>query len=114
MPMSRGSILDELSTAGREFSNAAVLFLAAVSRQVGISPVEEKTLDLLQREGPLTAGEERFAHLFAPFGRTLAGLYTEYTDEQLATILNFLEQAARLQSDAALALAEASDEAEQD
>ncbi|MPV48744.1 MULTISPECIES: MarR family winged helix-turn-helix transcriptional regulator [unclassified Pseudactinotalea] len=157
MSKSRPVILDELSTAGRELSNAAVLFHAAVSRQMAVSPVEEKTLDLLQREGPLAAGdisartglapasvtglldrlqrkgyvsrhkdatdgrrvvaevepglEERFAHLFEPFAQALAGLYAKYTDDQLATILDFLERTARLQSDAARALAEVSADA---
>jgi DNA-binding MarR family transcriptional regulator len=57
MTSSRATVLGLLDSAGREFSNAAVLFHAAVSSRMGITPVEEKTLDLLQRVGPLTAGE---------------------------------------------------------
>ncbi|MFF7366957.1 MarR family winged helix-turn-helix transcriptional regulator [Streptomyces tricolor] len=38
-------------------SNAAVMYHAAISARMGLSPVEEKTLDLLQRSGALSAGE---------------------------------------------------------
>ncbi|HCT79284.1 MAG TPA: MarR family transcriptional regulator [Micromonosporaceae bacterium] len=53
----RETILADLHTAGRVHSNAAVMYHAAVSTRMGLSTVEEKTLDLLQRSGDLTAGE---------------------------------------------------------
>lgn len=42
---------------GRENSNAAVMFHSAIGERMGLGMTEEKTLDLLQRLGPLTAGE---------------------------------------------------------
>ncbi|CBG70517.1 putative MarR family transcriptional regulator [Streptomyces scabiei 87.22] len=53
----RGELLAALHQAGREHSNAAVMFHAAVGARMGLGMTEEKTLDLLEREGPLTSGE---------------------------------------------------------
>ncbi|MBP2320380.1 DNA-binding MarR family transcriptional regulator [Kibdelosporangium banguiense] len=53
----RGELLAALHHAGRENSNAAVMFHAAIGARMGLGMTEEKTLDLLEREGPLTAGE---------------------------------------------------------
>lgn len=53
----RKKLLDELAVVGRENSNAAVMFHAAIGERIGLGVTEEKTLDLLQRHGPLTAGE---------------------------------------------------------
>lgn len=46
-----------LVNAAREYSTAAVMLHAAVADLVGLSPTDLKALDLLQRLGPLTAGE---------------------------------------------------------
>ncbi|WP_235030221.1 MarR family winged helix-turn-helix transcriptional regulator [Nonomuraea solani] len=46
-----------LGVAGRESSNAAVMYHSAMGARLGLGMTEEKTLDLLQRLGPLTAGE---------------------------------------------------------
>jgi len=43
--------------AGRALGAAAVMFHTVVAAHQGLSAVEEKTLDLLDRFGPLTAGE---------------------------------------------------------
>ncbi len=53
----REYLLAALGAIGREHSNAEVMFHNTVSERMGVSAVEEKTLDLLEREGPLTAGE---------------------------------------------------------
>ncbi|RSN03479.1 MarR family transcriptional regulator [Nonomuraea sp. WAC 01424] len=53
----RKKLLDELVEAGRESSNAAVMYHSAMGERLGLGMTEEKTLDLLQRLGPLTAGE---------------------------------------------------------
>lgn len=53
----RLAVLDQLSQAGRESSNVAVVFHTAISRQMDLGVAEEKALDLLDREGSLTAGE---------------------------------------------------------
>ncbi|GAA4229633.1 DNA-binding MarR family transcriptional regulator [Streptosporangium album] len=55
--MSRDQVLAALHEAGREHGNAAVMFHTAISARMGLGMSEEKTLDLLQRLGPLTAGE---------------------------------------------------------
>jgi DNA-binding MarR family transcriptional regulator len=43
--------------AGRVLSNAAVMFHSVLAEKQGITATEEKALDLLDRFGPLTAGE---------------------------------------------------------
>ncbi len=43
--------------AGREQSTAAVMFHTAMAAKQGLGPSEGKALDLLDRFGPLTAGE---------------------------------------------------------
>ncbi|WP_223166645.1 MarR family winged helix-turn-helix transcriptional regulator [Nonomuraea sp. SYSU D8015] len=53
----RKKLLEELAVAGRESSNAAVMYHSAMGERLGLGMTEEKTLDLLQRLGPLTAGE---------------------------------------------------------
>lgn len=53
----RRNLLEALVLAGRDNSNAAVMFHTAMSERMGLGVTEEKTLDLLQRLGPLTAGE---------------------------------------------------------
>ncbi|PRX95476.1 DNA-binding MarR family transcriptional regulator [Allonocardiopsis opalescens] len=46
-----------VAAAGRELSDAAVMFHAVVAARLGLGASEEKTLGLLQQHGPLTAGE---------------------------------------------------------
>ncbi|MFC5823106.1 MarR family winged helix-turn-helix transcriptional regulator [Nonomuraea insulae] len=53
----RKNLLEALSMAGRDSSNAAVMYHSAMGQRLGLGMTEEKTLDLLQRLGPLTAGE---------------------------------------------------------
>jgi DNA-binding MarR family transcriptional regulator len=53
----RASLLQQLETAGRAMSAATVMFHTAVAARQGLSATEEKALDLLERFGPLTAGE---------------------------------------------------------
>ena len=55
-PGSRHELLHALHAAGRELSGAIVLFHAAVAARLGLGPTDEKILDLVEREGPLTAG----------------------------------------------------------
>ncbi|GGN69239.1 MarR family transcriptional regulator [Streptomyces albiflavescens] len=51
----RAKALDRLMTVGREHSGVTVMFHSAVAAMQGLSATESKTLDLLQRFGPLTA-----------------------------------------------------------
>ena len=53
----RGRLVAELKEAGREQSNATVMFHSAVATRLGLGATDEKILDLLEREGPLTAGQ---------------------------------------------------------
>jgi DNA-binding MarR family transcriptional regulator len=53
----RTELLEELGLAGRAMSAATVMFHATVAARQGLSATEEKALDLLERFGPLTAGE---------------------------------------------------------
>jgi DNA-binding MarR family transcriptional regulator len=65
-PDRRAEVIEKLEVAGRALSTAAVLFHTAVAAKVGLSATEEKTLDLLDRFGPLTAGELAHRMSFAP------------------------------------------------
>jgi DNA-binding MarR family transcriptional regulator len=53
----RRQVLDELSMAGRAHSTGVVLFHTALAAKQGLGPTETKALDLLERFGPMTAGE---------------------------------------------------------
>jgi DNA-binding MarR family transcriptional regulator len=53
----RGELWMRLAQAGRENSTATVLLHNAIADRVGLNATESKTLDLLSRLGPLTAGE---------------------------------------------------------
>jgi DNA-binding MarR family transcriptional regulator len=53
----RAELLRELEAAGRAQSAATVMYHGAVAARRGLSATEEKALDLLDRFGPLTAGE---------------------------------------------------------
>jgi len=53
----RQALLDELAAAGRENSDATVLFHAAVADRLGLPPTDYKALGMLERLGPLSAGE---------------------------------------------------------
>lgn len=53
----RDELLARVARAGREDAAAAVDFHAAVAAQQDLSLTEEQALDLLERDGPLTAGQ---------------------------------------------------------
>jgi DNA-binding MarR family transcriptional regulator len=53
----RADLLRQLALAGRASSEATVMFHTTVAARQGLSATEEKALDLLERRGPLTAGE---------------------------------------------------------
>lgn len=78
----RKSLLEALTTAGREQSNAAVMYHSALGERLGLGMTEEKTLDLLQRLGPLTAGEIGQHTGLAP--ATVSGLIDRLEAKQLA------------------------------
>ncbi|MET8243554.1 MarR family transcriptional regulator [Streptomyces sp. NPDC005202] len=51
----RAETLERLMTVGREHSGVTVMFHSAIAAKQGLNATEEKTLDLLERHGPLTA-----------------------------------------------------------
>ncbi|MEV0319576.1 MarR family winged helix-turn-helix transcriptional regulator [Streptomyces sp. NPDC050658] len=53
----RADALERLTSAGRANSAATVMFHSAVAARQGLSATENKTLDILERGGPLTAKE---------------------------------------------------------
>ncbi|MGH7528315.1 MAG: MarR family winged helix-turn-helix transcriptional regulator [Gemmatimonadales bacterium] len=53
----REALLEQLAMAGRDLSDAAVMFHTAVAERLGLGASDWKTVGLLQRQGPLTAGE---------------------------------------------------------
>jgi DNA-binding MarR family transcriptional regulator len=131
-----------LSRAGRAQSDATVMFHSAVAERMGLSVTEQKTISILDRLGPLSAGEiaahtglatasvtslidrleaKGFAHrlrdqkdrrrvivalrpervsaigpLFDSLARSFLDLVATYQDEELAVILNFMEEATDL------------------
>jgi DNA-binding MarR family transcriptional regulator len=142
----RAELLQRLQIAGREQSAATVMFHTALAAKQDLSATEEKALDLLDRFGPLTAGQlaqrsglapasvtglvdrlerkgfaRRVPHpvdkrsvlievrpdrlamlgpLFDDWWRSLTELFSSYSDEQLETILHFLNEATRRQHEA--------------
>jgi DNA-binding MarR family transcriptional regulator len=56
-PSRRAELVERLMAAGRAQSAATVMFHTAVAARQGLGASEEKALDLLERFGPLTAGE---------------------------------------------------------
>lgn len=52
--------------AGRIMSNAAVMFHTVLAEKQGLAATEEKAIDLLERFGPLTAGELSEKSALAP------------------------------------------------
>lgn len=53
----RAQVLEELAAVGREHSDATVLFHAAVAARLGLHPTDYKALGLLERLGPMSAGQ---------------------------------------------------------
>jgi len=53
----RAALLAQLAQAGREHSDATVFFHAALARLLDLNPTDYKTMSVLERLGPLSAGE---------------------------------------------------------
>src|SRR5690242_11971424 len=56
-PSPRERLIETVTQASRESSTMAVFFHTRMAEHVGLGATEEKTLALLGRRGPLTAGE---------------------------------------------------------
>ncbi|MFB9907049.1 MarR family winged helix-turn-helix transcriptional regulator [Allokutzneria oryzae] len=57
MANSRDELVHQVLAAGRQLTAAAVTLHSAVADMQGLSPVEEKALELLENSGALTPGE---------------------------------------------------------
>ncbi|HET9985741.1 MAG TPA: MarR family transcriptional regulator [Longimicrobiales bacterium] len=55
--LSRRECLEELARVGREHSDATVLFHGTVASLLDLHPTDYKVLGILERSGPLSAGE---------------------------------------------------------
>jgi DNA-binding MarR family transcriptional regulator len=53
----RAEILDRLARVGREHSDATVLFHSTIAGLMGLHPTDYKVLGILERVGPMTAGD---------------------------------------------------------
>jgi DNA-binding MarR family transcriptional regulator len=54
---SRAELLADLRRVGREHGDATVLFHSALAAQIGLHPTDYKALGVLDRLGPMSAGE---------------------------------------------------------
>jgi DNA-binding MarR family transcriptional regulator len=54
---SRTELLATLQSVGRDHSDATVLFHSAIASQLGLHPTDYKALGVLDRLGPMSAGE---------------------------------------------------------
>jgi DNA-binding MarR family transcriptional regulator len=130
-----------LARVGREHSDATVLFHSTIASLLGLHPTDYKVLGILERSGPMSAGEiaqssglamasvtdlvDRLEHkgfvrrtrgstdrrrvvvepaidretaaqqVFASTRRSLARLYTKYSEEELRVIADFLDRNAK-------------------
>lgn len=53
----RKALIAQLDMAGRVMGTATIVFHTTMAAKQGLSPIEEKALDFLDRLGPQTAGE---------------------------------------------------------
>jgi DNA-binding MarR family transcriptional regulator len=62
----RAALTERLNLAGREVSAATIMYHTAIAQLRGLSATEEKTLDILLRDGPMTHAELGAATGLAP------------------------------------------------
>jgi DNA-binding MarR family transcriptional regulator len=53
----RAAILEVLARVGREHSDATVLFHSTIASLLGLHPTDYKVLGILERSGPMSAGD---------------------------------------------------------
>lgn len=78
----RAALIEQLNLAGREVSAATIMFHTAVAKRRGLSATEEKTLDILLRNGPMTHAELSAATGLAP--ASVSGLIDRLEDKGYA------------------------------
>src|SRR5256885_1544639 len=97
---SRKETLEILARVGRENSDATVLFHATMASLLELHPTDYKVLGILQRLGPLSAGEIARHSGLAP--ASVTNLIEPYSDRDLAVIADFLgRNAERLRTETA-------------
>jgi DNA-binding MarR family transcriptional regulator len=57
MSTKREELLSRLVLVGRQYSDASVFFHAAMARRLGLHLTDYKTLGVLERAGPMSAGQ---------------------------------------------------------
>jgi DNA-binding MarR family transcriptional regulator len=55
--LDRQDVLDDLARVGRDHSDATVLFHATIASLLDLHPTDYKVVGILERSGPLSAGE---------------------------------------------------------
>jgi DNA-binding MarR family transcriptional regulator len=55
--LTRADLLEKLARVGREHSDATVFFHATVARLLDLNPSDHKAMSVLERLGPMSAGE---------------------------------------------------------
>jgi DNA-binding MarR family transcriptional regulator len=55
--LTRADVLEKLARVGREHSDATVFFHATVARLLDLNPSDHKAMSVLERLGPMSAGE---------------------------------------------------------
>jgi DNA-binding MarR family transcriptional regulator len=55
--VSRREVVETVRRVGREHSDATVMFHATIAARLGLHPTDHKAMGLLERHGPMTAGE---------------------------------------------------------
>lgn len=79
----RAALIERVNLAGREVSAATIMFHTAVAARRGLSATEEKTLDILLRNGPMTHAELGAATGLAP--ASVSGLIDRLEHKGYAT-----------------------------
>ncbi|WP_217370424.1 MarR family winged helix-turn-helix transcriptional regulator [Nonomuraea antri] len=82
IPGRRAELLAGLQASGRALATSTVLFNAALAERLGLIATEQKALELLERFGPMTAGELAERSKMAP--ASITSLVRRLEDKEYA------------------------------
>src|SRR6516162_8899553 len=102
--MSRHDLVAALNRAMRDASGQGVLYSQTVAERLGINSTDLECLDSVVLRGPLTAGELVIVPLFQPMERAVLSALSDYSDKELALLLDFFARARDAAADAMTAL----------
>jgi DNA-binding MarR family transcriptional regulator len=148
--LKRETLLEELQEAGRAHSTATIMFHAAMAAHFGLSATDWKCADILERAGPISAGqlaeltglttgavtglidrlekacfarrepdpndrrrviiwpmpgdETKITELFTSLLATVDAVTADYSDEELALIVDFMKRAGQMMQQEAVKL----------